>query len=259
VTIVAGTDDSGLTDSQVVFYVGNKTGSGTPVERAGLTNGTLYALRIAGAATEPAAGFPAGTAFTLASLGNVENRSGAQLDMDCLAAGCTTFNRPEDGAWDPSHPSDFYFVTTASFTGTSRLWRARFADLTNLAAGGTLDMLLDGTEGQKMFDNLTITAGGKIYLQEDVGNQDHIGKVWRYDIAAGRPSLTAILQHNPAYFTPGAPQFITRDEESSGVIDASAILGAGWFLLDVQAHRAAMDPELYEGGQYLAFFDPAAR
>jgi hypothetical protein len=109
-----------------------------------------------------------------------------------------------------------------------------------------------------MFDNITITAGGKIYLLEDVGAQDHIGKVWRYDIAAGKSSLTMVMQHNPAYFMPGAPQFITRDEESSGVIDASAILGPGWFLIDVQAHNA-LDAELVEGGQYLAFFDPAAK
>ena len=257
-TIVAGNDDSAINNSQVVFYVGTKTSTGLPIEKAGLTNGTLYALKVAGALQEPAAGFPAGTAFTLVSLGDMSAKSGATLDSDCLALGCTTFSRPEDGAWDPAHLNDYYFVTTASFTGPSRLWRARFNDLGNLAAGGTLDMLLDGTEGQKMLDNLTITATGKIYMLEDVGSQDHIGKVWRYDIAAGKPSLTMVMQHNPFYFAPGAPQFLTKDEESSGVIDASAILGPGWFLIDVQAHYA-LDAELFEGGQYLAFFDPAAK
>jgi hypothetical protein len=257
-TIVAGDDDSAINNSQVVFYVGKKTDTGNPVEKAGLTNGTLYSLKVPGTLQEPAAGFPGVTAISLVALSNQEGKSMASLDAECLSLGCTTFNRPEDGAWDPSHPSDYYFVTTASFTGLSRLWRVRFTDLTNLAAGGTLEMLLDGTEGQKMFDNITITAGGKIYLLEDVGAQDHIGKVWRYDIAAGKSSLTMVMQHNPAYFMPGAPQFITRDEESSGVIDASAILGPGWFLIDVQAHNA-LDAELVEGGQYLAFFDPAAK
>jgi len=49
----------------------------------------------------------------------------------------------------------------------------------------------------------------------------------------------------------------TQDEESSGIIDASDILGRGWFLLDVQAHKLSADPELVEGGQLLALFvDP---
>ena len=51
--------------------------------------------------------------------------------------------------------------------------------------------------------------------------------------------------------------FITQDEESSGIIDARRILGDGWFLLDVQAHKTSSDPELVEGGQLLAMFiDP---
>jgi hypothetical protein len=258
-TIVAGDDDSAINNSQVVFYVGKKTATGNPVEKAGLTNGTLYAIKVAGALQEPAAGFPAATAFTLVALSNQEGKSMASLDAECLSLGCTTFNRPEDGAWDPAHPNDYYFVTTASFTGPSRLWRVRFTDLSNLAAGGTVEMLLDGTEGQKMLDNIAITASGKIYLLEDVGDQDHLGGVWRYDIAAGKPSLTMVMQSNPVYFAPGAPQFLTKDEEASGVIDASAILGPGWFLIDVQAHFVSPDAELVEGGQYLAFFDPAAK
>jgi len=41
------------------------------------------------------------------------------------------------------------------------------------------------------------------------------------------------------------------------IIDASHILGRGWFLLDVQAHKQNSDPELVEGGQLLALFvDP---
>ena len=54
----------------------------------------------------------------------------------------------------------------------------------------------------------------------------------------------------------GAAAFLTQDEEASGVIDASDLLGDGWFLVDVQAHYAT-DAELVEGGQYLALFDPA--
>jgi len=149
--------------------------------------------------------------------------------------------------------SDQYFVTTASFTGASRLWRLRFGDLTNPAAGGTLDMLLTGGEGHKMLDNIAVDRSGHILLQEDVGNNAHLGKLWRYDIANG--TLTQIAQHDPQRFMSGAPAFLTQDEESSGVIDMAGILGPGWYLLDVQAHYAT-DAETVEGGQLLAVYDP---
>ncbi|HEX5657331.1 MAG TPA: hypothetical protein VFX59_09050, partial [Polyangiales bacterium] len=62
-------------------------------------------------------------------------------------------------------------------------------------------------------------------------------------------------------FTAGAPNFITQDEESSGILDATALLGPGWFLIDVQAHPtpgATIDPELVEQGQLLAIYDPGS-
>jgi hypothetical protein len=252
-TVVAALDDT--TGGQVYFYVGQKTATGTPVERAGLTNGTLFGVAVTGfAAEDVTTGIPSGTAFTLASLGNVENQTGAQLDSASVAAAVTGFNRPEDGSWDPRHPNDFYFVTTASVTAPSRLWRLRFTDLANPAAGGKIDMLLDGSEGQKMFDNITVDGNGHVYLLEDVGNNVRLGKVWRYDIA--NDALTEIGQHDPLRFAPGAPQFLTQDEESSGIIDAAGILGPGWYLLDVQAHYAT-DAETVEGGQLLAMYDPS--
>jgi hypothetical protein len=114
-------------------------------------------------------------------------------------------------------------------------------------------MLLDGSEGQRMFDNMTMDRAGHVYLQEDVGNNAHLGKVWRYDVA--NDALTAVAQHDPLRFVSGAPLFLTQDEESSGIIDATAILGPGWFLLNVQGHYAT-DAETVEGGQLLAMYDP---
>ena len=38
-----------------------------------------------------------------------------------MTSGGTGLNRVEDGAWDTQDPNRFYFVTTASFTGLSRL------------------------------------------------------------------------------------------------------------------------------------------
>src|SRR5262249_27688137 len=194
------------------------------------------------------------------------------------ATGGTQFLRPEDGAWDPLHPNDFYFVTTdrldlvqdglGSQVGRSRLWRARFDDTTNPTAGGTLEMLLDGTEGGNMYDNITVDTTGHVIMLEDVGNAAHNGKVWTYDIANDR--IFQLAMHDSARFgnvgvAPTAP--FTQDEESSGVIDVASIFGPGTYLLDVQAHYPinAANPngftnpnELVEGGQLLLMKVPPA-
>jgi len=51
---------------------------------------------------------------------------------------------------------------------------------------------------------------------------------------------------------------LTQDEESSGVIPLDHIFGAGWYLLNVQAHYPT-DAELVEGGQLLMMYLPQAR
>jgi hypothetical protein len=168
----------------------------------------------------------------------------------------TGFERPEDGAWDTINHNRFYFVTTASPTGHSKLWELDFNDATDPSKGGTVKLLLDGTEGQKMFDNISVSQDGKITLLEDVGNNVAVGKVWQYDPSTGQ--LTQIAQHDPARFDPNlngpgapGPNFITQDEEASGVIDVSNILGnAGEhvYLLDTQAHNTIVGA-VAEGGQ----------
>ncbi|HXI50893.1 MAG TPA: hypothetical protein VNH84_05295 [Candidatus Saccharimonadales bacterium] len=248
-TVVVGLDDTSPL-GQVYVYVGDKTLSSNPIDAAGLNNGSLFGIKVVGFPQEVfATGIPSGTPFTTYNFGDVSCQTGGKLNADSFTNEVTGFWRPEDGCWDPVHPNDFYFVTTASFTGLSRLWRLRFFDAANPAIGGTIDMLLNGTEGHKMLDNITVTTRGEIIALEDVGENDHIGKVWRYIIATGQFEMVA--QHDPDLFAPGAPHFLTNDEESSGVIPVFDILGTGWFLVDVQAHYRT-DSELVEGGQLLA-------
>jgi hypothetical protein len=76
-----------------------------------------------------------------------------------------------------------------------------------------------------------------------------------YDIAG---ALTKIAEADPDRFTPGASGFLTKDEESSGIIPAP-FLGAGAYLLDVQSHNASSDPELVQGGQLLELRIPAGK
>jgi hypothetical protein len=221
-----------------------------------LTNGSLFGVKVTGFPSEPASGIPSGTPVEMFELGDVSNTSGAALLTVSTANGVTLFDRPEDGAWNPSDRNELFFVTTASFTRSTRLWSLKFADATNPAAGGTIDLLVDGAttivDGAmpKMFDNIAATNDGSyVYLQEDPGNQAHLAKIWRYNAATG--ALELVAQHDPARFVSGSPTFLTQDEESSGIMDAADVIGPGKFLLDVEVHKAHPDPTLVEPGQLL--------
>ncbi len=257
-TVVAGTDDS--TPGQVYMYIGTKQMSGTTIQRAGLEGGQLFGVRVTGTPLEDRTNILNGaTTFDLANLGDVSAKTGAQIQTDSVAANVTQFLRPEDGAWDVTNPSDFYFVTTDRFDtvatpGRSRLWRLHFSDIDNPELGGTIEALLDGTEGQQMMDNICLDRFGHVLIQEDVGNQTHLGKVWQYTIATD--TLKLIAEHDSSRFLAGGANFITQDEESSGIFDASQFLGPGWLLCNVQAHASNPDPELVEFGQLIAIFNP---
>lgn len=244
-TVTIGTDDS--TPGQLYVYVGRKQRTGSPVDKAGLTNGALFGIKVSGMPMEsrdaPAA---AGTAFSLHRFGDVSSWTGAKLQTESVANGVTEFLRPEDGAWDPSNPNVFYVNTTDKFGGHSRLWKIAFADVKNPTRGGTVEALLTGTEGQEMLDNLAASKNGRLILQEDPGNQDRLARIWGYD--RRRDRLTELAQHDPARFAPGAAGLLTTDEESSGVVDVSAILGHGTYLFTTQAHYGIAG-ELVEGGQ----------
>lgn len=265
-TVTIGLDDS--TPGIVYVYIGKKQSEGTEIERAGLTNGELFGLRVDGVAAEDReAGLGGATTFALYGYGDVSNKSGADLRAEGVAAGVTLFLRPEDGAWDPTNPNRFFFATTDRFdqvkdgvgaqVGRSRLWSVTFADITQPEKGGTIEAVLDGTEAQQMVDNICVDKWGNLILQEDAGNQAHNGKVWYYNTVSD--TLTLLAEHDRARFgdldAPASPPF-SQDEEASGVIDASDILGPGWFLFDDQAHYNIGDTELYEGGQMLALYNP---
>ena len=251
-TVVVGTDDA--TPGQVYVYIGTKTNTGNEIEKAGLTNGKLFGVAVTGLTTEASNIPAANTAFTLADLGNVENLTGATLNTNSNNAGVTNFLRPEDGAWDPSNPNDFYFVTTNSFTNPSRLWKLSFSDVTKPELGGKITAVLDGTEGPKMMDNLTIDNAGHILIQEDPGNQSYLAKIWEYNTK--KDSVTQIAVHDDTRFVTGSANFLTQDEEASGIIDVQSILGKGMFLLVDQAHYPQAGA-IVEGGQILAMYNPS--
>jgi len=251
-TVVAVTDDA--TPGQVYMHIGTKTNSGSEIDKAGLSNGKLYGIAVSGLSTEVSTSFIAPkSAFTMVDLGSVKDSTGAAINTMSNAKGVTAFLRPEDGSWDPSNPNDFYFVTTNSFTAPSRMYRLHFSDINDFTKGGEITAVLDGTEGQKMLDNMTIDNYGHALLQEDPGNNVHIAKIWQYTIATDKLELLAY--HNPDRFIAGGADYLTQDEESSGIIDLEEILGAGNFLFVQQAHYNN-GTTLVEGGQLLNIFNP---
>ncbi len=265
-TVVVGNSDggTGIMTNALAVYVGTKQRTGSEVEKAGLMNGTLKFVNVTGNpveiadTTSRATNITSGTRFTLGGTSS------------------TTFSRPEDGAWNPFNPNQFYFVTTdrldqvsdgvGTQIGQTRLWRLTFDSIFNPDLGGRIDLLIDGrtVDGQKvnMFDNMTVNPRtGELILQEDVGNAAHNGKMWLYNPFS--KSLVQITHHDRARFGdvtgPATPPF-NQDEETSGVLDVSSILGRGRYLLVDQSHYAinsttpngfSNPDELVEGGQLL--------
>jgi len=267
-TVVIGNNDggTGLMTGTVVVYQGTKTTTGSEADKAGLTNGNIKFIAVNGSADS--------SGSTVDEIINTTTRAtgitnGTRFSLSSTAA--TTFSRPEDGAWNPNNPNEYFFVTTdrldqasdgvGSQVGMTRLWKLTFDDITNPDLGGKIDLLIDGAivNGKKvnMFDNISIDKSGRITLLEDVGNAEHNGKIWQYDTATG--ALKLLAQHDPARFgdvgIPATAPF-TVDEETSGVIDMQSILGPGWSLLVDQAHYTSGIPaDLVEGGQLLALFN----
>ncbi|CAN5840412.1 hypothetical protein BH11PLA1_BH11PLA1_24420 [soil metagenome] len=289
-TIVAGLDDS--TPGNVYFYIGTKLATGNTVQRAGLTNGALWGIQIAdptisaGQAVESTTNVLGNATkviskpFTLYNFGDVSSKTGAQLqtESDAAAVRVLNLNRPEDGAWDPRHPNRFYFVTTASITGPSRLFLMEFSDITQPELGGRISMLMDGNDlpgsvaggfsaasgvtDIRMMDNIAVTQSGHIIIQEDTGNNPRLARMWDYDTA--HDSVIEIAVSDPELFTSGVnpAKFLTQDEETSGVIEMRDTIAPGYIMFDIQAHYApgAAGPvrsELVEGGQIMAAFLPS--
>jgi hypothetical protein len=269
-TLVIGQEDAAF--GQPWIYVGHKQRNGNPFDKAGFTNGVDYVPDLTDETVSDDVGFRAkfgkGTPARF-DLSEVDwDQSGNRQNIEATADGLT-LNRIEDGAWDPRNPDDFWFVTTEGGkdadvpTGLfgrdgGGLWKMSFEDIEQPWLGGTLTLMLDGSEAPFLNkpDNLDIDSRGNLLIQEDPGNNVHVARIVAYDIDTGDRGVVA--QFDPAQFKPvtpgGTDATFTIDEESSGIIDAREVLGRGWFLLDAQVHKAHPDPALVEHGQLLAMY-----
>jgi hypothetical protein len=256
-TVVMGTEDNA--DGQLRVYAGAKRRSGDAFDRAGLTDGASFvidavdqAIRHESDARKLGKGKPVPVTINEVDWdqsGRAQNRESTQDGL--------TFNRLEDGHFDPQHPDDYYFLTTEGGKPRAQpgdgggLWRLRFEDVSQPELGAELTLVLDGSEAPYLVkpDNMTIDTRGNLLMQEDPGRDPHLARIVAYDIETGE--LGVVAQFDPARFVSTAPGFITIDEESSGIIDMRRQLGNGWFLFDAQVHFPATSPEYVEKGQLL--------
>jgi len=282
-TAVALTDDS--TPGEVFLYIGSKLDTGNAVQKAGLTNGQVYGIKVnsatgyTGAVTVENATGINGT-FLLAPVftnATIAAKTGAEFQAAATTAGTTQFARPEDAAWY-DHDSLIFATTGATVSSVvvgSKIYQLDFNnDATNgiLTTGGNIKVLVDstkltGSDGAKAqtFDNITVGEDGLLYLQEDPGSKDYVAKHWVVNPLAGtqaqiEDTAVQIFESDRNRFTTGATQFQTIDEEHSGIIDITSIVadgvtGSKWFLVATQNHATATGASaatLVEGGQFIA-------
>lgn len=301
-TVAIADEDGSATDSQLHLYIGKKQSTGSVVDKAGLTNGDLYVLN--------AGSIPTDNIFrtTIAKSTPVDvnfKKIEWNTDVTSFAKGARengmTFARIEDGEWDPKNPDVYYFITTESNKdpvatkenpnepGITRdggaLWRLTFKDAQNPLLGAKLEMLLNGGESPYLSkpDNLAVTKSGVIMIQEDPGNNAHVARILAYQISTGK--LVPVAEFDKQYFTTTGANFMTIDEETSGIIDVTDLLAKSgdtnsYFFFNAQVHtysgvttidsgvkgalqparpdqvalskttKAALDKATVEGGQY---------
>jgi hypothetical protein len=193
------------------------------------------------------------------------NSTPNELEAASQAMGAFDFVRIEDAVASPTEPGVVYFADTGAArreTFRGRIYKLTIDPADPLSA--TLEVVLDGDAGDDMVqpDNLAVNDRALV-IQED-RNYAHSGynRVLVYRFADG--SLEPVARTDPrpiAIKRAGGP----GAWESSGVIDASALFGEGWWLLDVQAGDVRVsvpgpslepDSAVGEGGQLLKVFIP---
>jgi len=288
---VIASEDGAATDSQLYVYAGKKQSTGTAIDQAGLTNGDLHVMNIPTIKSDNLFRTTVGKNKKMpAEFVKVDwNTTTSAFAKESREKG-TTMARVEDGHWDPSNPNVFYFLTTESnkdpvatapnpATPTvtrdgGALWRLTFKDSQNPAAGAELELLLNGGESLYLAkpDNLTVTEDGKyLLIQEDPGNNAALARIVAYRVSDGKMAVVAQFDANK--FMKGGSEFMTEDEESSGIIDATKLLAKpgdtnSYFFFNAQVHttgavvarpdlnarskatKTAIDTKTIEGGQF---------
>jgi hypothetical protein len=268
-TVIFSTEDGPATlDNQLYMYIGEKDQSAdaSVLARNGLDNGKLYVFRSLDPERNSERTFTSGSVTgKWVQIPNAETLTDAELEAASDAAGAMTFVRPEDGAFNPTNPNEFFFDTTGSSSGADdgvnelgRLYSLRLnpsdpvkpatlsivynAD-TVVAAGGDIAISPDniGVSGRY----LMINEDGTTESRAVMAAKGRDGSIWRFDLVRGRVGVDASTATRVAQLDPPGRDNVAVGPgvwETSGIIDASALFGADSWLSDVQAHPPTTPP-----------------
>ncbi|MEP7159241.1 MAG: hypothetical protein ABI797_07420 [Chloroflexota bacterium] len=149
------------------------------------------------------------------------------------------FIRVEDIAFDPDAPRTVYFADTgAAVTANAATGRMSAG---GAAQNGRIFKMVLNAADPKLVDSLTVLADGNttglftrpdnvavghdtLMVQEDASSNPTNNDIWSYPLGgSGGPwARVATVTQTTA--------------ETSGIVDASQWLGAGWWIFDVQSH-----------------------
>jgi hypothetical protein len=200
-------------------------------------------------------------------LTQAENANDVSLKAAAAAKGAFKFDRLEDAAAVRGNDSRVYIADTGKPPTTARGRIYQFDISRSHPTSATLKMILNGDapDNDDIFNPDNMDASDRVLMiQEDRESafrdppfSGGYARVMEYRFSDG--SLRSVARVNtPAPLRPGT-------WESSGIIDASRVLGQNWWLLDVQAHSTTAPqpgPTLVpssstgEDGQLLALYVP---
>jgi Alkaline phosphatase PhoX len=271
-TVIFPNEDGPATlDNQLYMYVGTKDRSAraSVLSRNGLDNGTLYVFRSLDRARNSERSFTGGSVTgEWVPIPGAEALTDVELEAASDAAGAMTFVRPEDGAFNPNNPNEFFFDTTGSSSGADdgvnelgRLYSLRLhpgnplrpatlsvvynAD-TVLAAGGDTATSPDNLDVSGRF--LMVNEDGTTESRAVMAAKGRDGSIWRFDLVkgpTGAVGVDAATAMRVAELDPPGRDGVAVGPgvwETSGIIDASGLFGADTWLADVQAHPPTTPP-----------------
>src|SRR5262249_3126793 len=181
-------------------------------------------------------------------LSKADNANVNSLEAAARREGAFDFTRLEDVAQSKTDPSVIYFNDTGeagSATERGRVYRLSL-DPSSAPAAPTarLPLLLDGDHGDDIVTPDSLAAARRVLVIQEDRNSDKTqaagvaggySRVLVYDLA--RQDLRPVARVRTAKALPPGIW------ESSGVLNASGLLGQDWWLLDVQAHYATPKPQ----------------
>jgi Bacterial protein of unknown function (DUF839) len=267
-TVIFSTEDGPPTlDNQLYMYVGKKdrSANASVLERNGLVDGTVYVFRSHDLTRNSERTFTSGSVTgDWIPIPNAGALTDVQLEAASDAANAMTFIRPEDGAFNPNNPNEFFWVTTGSSTDGSnelgRLYSLRLhpgnvtkpatltivynAD-TVVATGGDTALSPDNIDASR--DYLMINEDGTTESRAVMAAKNRDGSIWRFNLVKGpvgavgvESSGVRVTQLDP----PGRDGVPVGPGvwETSGIIDTTSLFGPDTWLSDVQAHPPTTPP-----------------